>query len=470
MRRTRTSALAVLIAFVGAVVVPIDSPASAVTGPPLLVYGTVVDSGGSPIPNATVVVRAQLRQLGSEDVVVGKTIATGKSAASGEFLLRTSYVPDAASLDADGAIPLEIEVFAGSLEKVFNVNARPPTTALDSWTWTDVVDDNLLPATARSGAAAAAHTPLAGLELSMSDASLSAANAAARTSYDGLAAHPNDADLAAVRASAGATTRAATMQGSGPAPAEFDNPGPADGAGSTDPEPAQTAVVTRCPTRYICYVTGDPGPCESWEDPVWRWVDDAYVKRWLPAQKLIARSKSKMKYAWQTTSNTQLQIAYSGFGSHYAGGLSRAWIQEDSAGINATVGPDWNGEVNLQWRFQKQREWCMSAGGWGATYRDSGKRRWPALNWTGGNQNVRDAWSWSCDPDFSTYTDNVFWAARASTVRWAEWFEIAGVQLDSTQTNSTAHKLSVVPISGQRVHICGSNADPIKAGAVQEIT
>jgi hypothetical protein len=468
--RIRKSALAALTALLGFVVVPIDSPASAVTAPPLLGYGTVVDSHGSPIRDATVVVRAQLRQPGSEDVVVGKTIATGKSTASGEFLLRTSYDPASTNLDADGAMPLEIEVLAGSLDKIFNVNASPPTTTVDSWTWTDVVDDTLLPAAARSGMAAIAHTPLLGLELAMTDANVSADNAVARASYDGLAAYPNAADLAAVRPSALATTGTATVQSTGGSePTEFDNLGAVDGAGSTDTESAQTTVTRECPTRFVCYVTGDPGPCKSWEDSVWRWVDDAYVKRWLPAQKLIARSKSKMKYAWQNTSNSQFEIAYTGVGSHYAGGLSKAWVEEDSAGIDATLGPNWNGQVNLQWRFQRQRQWCMTTGGYGATYRDSGKRRWMPRNWTGGNQNVRDEWSWHCNPENATHTDNILWAARSSTVRWAQWFAIGGVELDTTQTNSSAHKLSVVPLPGQRVHICGSNGDPVNASAVQEL-
>src|SRR5262249_16179732 len=163
--------------------------------------------------------------------------------------------------------------------------------------------------------------------------------------------------------------------------------------------------------------------------------------------------------------NTEMQVAYAGVGSHYAGGLTKSWEQTYAAGIIATRGPNWDGEIELQWRFQKQRQWCMTASGYGATYRDSGKRPWLPPNLPMGNRNRVDDWSWTCDRDFAAYIENQAWVARSSTVRWVHWFEIAGVELDSIQTNSAAHRLSVLPLPGRRVHVCGSNDDPSKASA-----
>jgi hypothetical protein len=252
---------------------------------------------------------------------------------------------------------------------------------------------------------------------------------------------------------------------------DFTDPDLPDGAGSVDPETDESSRTRRCPdVEFICYVTGDPGPCNSVEDSTWRWMDkDAYTKRWVPTQKLTARSKSKMKYEWETSHNTEMQIAYAGYGDHYAGGLTKSWNDVNAAGIIATVGPDWNGELDLQWQFRKQRQWCLTRGGYGGTYRDSGKRRWMPLDWTGGNRNRVDSWTWACDPDYESYTDNQLWVARSSSVRWVQWFEIAGVQLDSVQTNSSAHRLTVMPLSGKRVHICGSNDIPARASSVREI-
>jgi hypothetical protein len=472
MHRFRTPAIALLTTLVAALIVPISAPASAADGPPLLLYGTVVDSTGQPIADATVVVRAQVRQDGSDDVVVGTTIATGKSAASGEFLLQTPYEP-VTGLDDDGAMPLEIEVFSGELEKLFNVDAVPPASEGGSWTWGDVVDDSLLPQQSRS--ATLSRTPLSGVQLSMANADQSAANVSARTSYDALATPAAEAELAAARSAAaptGAVAMALQQDPDGSGLERFDDPGPADGAGSVDTEPVETKVTRHCPyTEYICYITGDPGPCSSGADSVWRWMKkNAYLKRWLPTQKLTARSKSKMKYEWETSDQTEMQVAYAGYGSHYAGGLTKSWNEVNAAGIIANVGPDWNGELDLQWRFRKQRQWCLIRTPYGGVYRDSGKRRWMPLVWTGGNRNRVDSWTWQCNQDNTTYTDNQLWVARASSVRWVQWFEIAGVQLDSVQTNSSAHRLTVIPRSGQRVHICGSNDIPTRASSVREIT
>ena len=60
---------------------------------------------------------------------------------------------------------------------------------------------------------------------------------------------------------------------------------------------------------------------------------------------------------------------------------------------------------------------------------------------------------------------------KSSSVSWGNFFQIATVNLDSWQQNTSSHKLTVKPNAGERApRICGDNDLPSYADRIKERT
>lgn len=118
----------------------------------------------------------------------------------------------------------------------------------------------------------------------------------------------------------------------------------------------------------------------------------------------------------------------------------------------------------MEWRYQKQREYCGD--NYGGRYY-TGNYRWRAKKWTGGNIKDSKSFSWGCHTGSKVTVQSTVWAARTSTSRsWAQ-FSIAGIGLDAEQINSSYHKLTLDPV--RRTHACGNNGDVLHASRVKEV-
>lgn len=61
------------------------------------------------------------------------------------------------------------------------------------------------------------------------------------------------------------------------------------------------------------------------------------------------------------------------------------------------------------------------------------------------------------------------WVARSSTVSWDDWFSVGTVKLDSRQSNTASHKLTVIPDAGERAPlICGDTGYPDESHRIKE--
>jgi hypothetical protein len=96
--------------------------------------------------------------------------------------------------------------------------------------------------------------------------------------------------------------------------------------------------------------------------------------------------------------------------------------------------------------------------------------KWVPHHFTGGNLLTPMSETWSCQGLNHEPIQSTLWVAKSTTVTWAGWFAIGAVRLDSRQQNSSSHKMTYIPDTGETAHICGKGASPTLATFVREVT
>lgn len=201
------------------------------------------------------------------------------------------------------------------------------------------------------------------------------------------------------------------------------------------------------------------------------WVPNGNVTttRWIVVQSIRTRNHANQVYSWDTTKRTRTQVVYAGVGANYAGGLSYAQNHDSSAGAQTSpAGSYWAGYVKAHWRYRQWKQVCYNDNDPART--DTGERKWLPKNWTGGFKKVPDAsvGLWSCKAKWDTVIAGRLWVARRTSTLHNGQFTIAGVGLDSAQTNSSSHRLTIKAHASESARICGSNNDPIYAKRIIE--
>ncbi len=194
-----------------------------------------------------------------------------------------------------------------------------------------------------------------------------------------------------------------------------------------------------------------------------------YSSRWLPVTRVETRSNASMTYAWNTSTNTKWTVAYNGT----YGGKASSVNQTTSAGYSAPFGNSQNRYIEVHWQYRTYDVQCWNPE-LGKFTRDTGKDEIRPWKWAGGAQGgtALTSTQFTCNGSNQTALgSNVsLWVARDTSAEWSNGVTLAGVSLKQTQTNSSSHKLTVKADSGVTAKICGSNAYPVDAAKVKEVS
>jgi len=194
---------------------------------------------------------------------------------------------------------------------------------------------------------------------------------------------------------------------------------------------------------------------------------DSYLRRNPPIQRLTTRKHSTQTYEFGTTKQTKLEVAWTGAGGNYAGGFVYSNIHNTSLGMEWTQRNRKSQILRPQWQFRKYRKQCYNGKPYQAYWLDVWY--WRPHKATSGSRLEDNDPTWICDGDTTVRVSVETWVARSSVVIWDGFFQIANVRLADQQTNSTLHKLSVLPDKGEPApRICGDTDFPFYADRIKE--
>ncbi len=136
------------------------------------------------------------------------------------------------------------------------------------------------------------------------------------------------------------------------------------------------------------------------------------------------------------------------------------------------------GQTKTIWVFKKQRQRCyeqayaIKEGYWYDTGRTwlTGRKRWKAKFWEGGNRDFANGLWWHCDPAYRTVIDHEVGVEQGKTAMHGGGFNLAGFSADVTQTTATNVTWSMGP-GGRfsRARVCGRGNYLMKAAQVREV-
>lgn len=191
---------------------------------------------------------------------------------------------------------------------------------------------------------------------------------------------------------------------------------------------------------------------------------NSYTNRWVPVQRSETLSRSNIRYSWETTNNTRLEIATGGNWGYHSAGLSASNQNSTTIGWSSTLPTNTQRRMEADWRYRRYDLYCRSWLGGPGNYHGSWEWRPDRYE---GNRNISSAGPVSCASGTRRRHDNETWVARESTYTTSGFFSIGGVSLRSRQSSSSSHELRVLPITNP-TYFCGSNEVPLYASMVRE--
>jgi hypothetical protein len=398
---------------------PAASEDPAPNGDPQLMSGSVVRPDGTPAKMADITVHVETQ---TESGSLSTPIAKGRTTPTGRFIiygnLRDQRAQDAvaeATRNPDDSVFLEVAVREGADERYYNLDAVPPTAGKPDWTWGDVADPNLLAAEAAADHNSLARKPLTNLVLPLGGPG------------------------------------ADTMQG-------------------------KVLTEQGGPLAEDLALMSHKADCSSTQISRWVWVSDTKKTRWVPLHMETQRNRTSMKYVWNSTGKTKLQMVYGVAGDFkgtaYKAGLS--FSAENATGISysKTLGNANNTPTRARysttqalWSVWRQKKQCantytdpnsgaFTVGEW----HDTTLRREKLRRWEGDVRTGEFGDYWYCNYDYRSRVDGPIEIKRDKTTVWGSYVEIAGLRVDGSQTNTAGHTLTIWPSGGfAKMAVCGLN-------------
>jgi hypothetical protein len=215
-------------------------------------------------------------------------------------------------------------------------------------------------------------------------------------------------------------------------------------------------------------VDGSPAAAGKPESSCWvhgyEWhPTNHYRTGWVPIRWTKTEGKSTVHYSWTTSTETQLGVTIAPtVGPNYAGGLGYS-VKNDTS---MTISPDWPNNTDktalVEWKYRKMQAWCpdrptlphgpvtpgypLSLWKWQA---------WRADGYTKANQSTHVTIN-CMDRGPVAFTTTL---TRDHSETFNSWFSIAGVGLQSSQTQSEATSVTLRPDPGQVPKFCSSDSD-----------
>jgi hypothetical protein len=395
-----------------------------------LMSGTVVRPDGTPAKMADITVHVETQtEFGS----LSTPIAEGRTTPTGKFIIygnpRDQRARDAvaeATRNPDDSVFLEVAVREGADERFYNLDAVPPTTGRPDWTWGEVADPNLLSPDAAADHNSLARRPLRNLVF------------------------------------------------------------PLGGTGS-DTIQGEVLTETGGPLAEDLALMGHKKDCSSADKQRWVWVADTGRARWIPLHMETQRNRSSMKYKWNSTGKTKLQMVYGVAGDFkgtaYKAGFSFSTENATGVSYTKTLGNANNtstrarySTTRAKWSIWRQKKQCQSY-----YYDSTGSLRWRDWHdttlrrdrmrkWEGDVRTEQVGDYWNCNYNYRAKVDGEIEIKRDKTTVWGSYVGLAGLELDASQTNTAGHTLTIWPSGGfAKMAVCGWKDDWPYASTTREV-
>jgi hypothetical protein len=219
---------------------------------------------------------------------------------------------------------------------------------------------------------------------------------------------------------------------------------------------------------------GDPDAAGEPESSCWvhgyEWhPTNHYRDAWAPIKWTKTEGKSTIHYSWTTSAETQLGVTIvPSLGTNYAGGVSYSAKNETSM----TISPDWPNNTEktamAEWRYRKMQAWCpdrpaaphgpvtpgypLSLWKWKA---------WRPDGYTKANKSTHV--TINCMKRGPVAFETTL--RKKHTETFNSWFSVAGVGLQSSQTQSDDTSVTIKPDAGQVPQVCSSDEDGLRESA-----
>ncbi|MCM0622817.1 hypothetical protein [Nocardioides bruguierae] len=285
---------------------------------------------------------------------VSRPIASGVTGDSGYFAARSTTSEEVGSLQPDGTVQVEITVWTPEMVRYYWVDVEPQDLG-DVSTSGRLATIHVAPSTASTLLIAGERGVVETVEGPAALSRALSSNRVAMSDEDTVVATNPDSIDGEMSADEAADVAADELA--------YQN-------GTMD----QTEEQLAAEERDSCS-TGDG---ETW----WQDVDGVTQKRRIPLVGSYIKNKFYPTVSLKKVTTTKMEIAVTGAGPNYAGGLTTS--ESSKVAAEAVATRDDKKNVNYLWRavwkYQKQERWCF---GGGYPYK-TGRTRWVPSVWMGG--------------------------------------------------------------------------------------
>lgn len=412
---------------------------SPVSNEQITISSVLLDRSGGPLGNTALILSGLVRrdERNTESLLLGRAVTDS----AGQFTITAD--PSGVPL-VHGAVPLELSVVDApdAYAFVYDFRAFPPVAGSSAWR-PELPD--VQPAKAESRGAAVAFQVAKGLVARPN--TLSSGPTAAEV------VEPPPEETLSVPDSESAVENGASTEES------WEEPVSPDGAPGGDGSVLVTSGGTQCPGGYIPF---------GWYSG--QSFSRSYKYNYVPTKYFKTTSRASFTWKIGRSNETSFQIAMKIGSSSSAGGFASSYV-DSSLSYLPTVGNNAQKIFKIKWRYVYERRYCKMI--------DTGNIHWlDVYRWMpdrpeAGNLLLDTSSTFSCGGTGPAYVDTITVetsVAKNSTVRYGGFFTIAGVTLDSKQSDSDSQTFTIKPDSGARAKICGSNTTPAYARLVKEMT
>lgn len=137
-------------------------------------------------------------------------------------------------------------------------------------------------------------------------------------------------------------------------------------------------------------------------------------------------------------------------------------------GVKLSIGNGTSKLLKLQWEYMVYHKKCLGPGPAYAYYWLD-VCQWRPKRLTSCSLPYDNAPTWDCTNATTVPMGTETWIARSSKVIWLGSVSIGGVKADTKQVDSSEHKITFTPDSGEATpNVCGDTDYPLYANRVKE--